>query len=78
MKVYTYTEARQRLSSVLDEARSRGESRIKRQDGTEFVIHPVVSEGSPLDVKGIKTKATSADIQSALKESRERPYVSKS
>ncbi len=76
MKVYTYTEARQHLSRVLDEAKSRGESRIKRQDGSEFIIQPVRSDGSPLDVKGVKTKATSADIRSAIRDGRERDYVS--
>ncbi|GMQ82894.1 MAG: hypothetical protein BMS9Abin05_2360 [Rhodothermia bacterium] len=76
MKVYTYTEARQRLSRVLDEAKTRGESRIKRQDGSEFIIQPVKAEGSPLDVKGIKSKATSADIRSAVREGRERDYIS--
>jgi len=76
MKVYTYTEARQRLSRVLDEARTRGESRIKRQDGSEFIVQPVKSKGSPLDVKGVKSKATSSDIRSAIREGRERDYLS--
>ena len=76
MKVYTYTEARQRLSRVLDEARTSGESRIKRQDGSEFIIQPVKMKGSPLDVKGIQSKATSSDIRSAIREGRERDYIS--
>ncbi len=74
MKVYTYTEARQRLSRLLDEARSSGETRIKRQDGSEFTIKPVITSGSPLDIQGVKTKATSADIRTAIRESRERDY----
>ncbi len=41
MKVYTYSEARQRLARVLDEARSGGEIRIKRRDGSEFAVRPV-------------------------------------
>jgi len=72
MKVYTYSEARQRLSRLLDEARATGETRIKRQDGSEFTIKPVPDSDSPLNVKGVKTRATSADIRSALRESRER------
>ena len=78
MKVYTFSEARQRLSRVLDEARKKGESRIKRQDGTEYVIHPVRRSGSPFDVEGISTQASSEDIRSAIREGREREYVSKS
>ena len=76
MKVYTYSEARQRLSRVLDEAKSYGESRIVRQDGTEFAIRPVTTGGSPLDVKGVKTRATTNDIKKAIRESRERDYES--
>jgi antitoxin Phd len=78
MKVYTYSEARRRLSRVLDEARAYGESRIKRQDGSEFIIQPVKKKGSPLDVKGIRTKASTEDIQSAIRDGRERHYGSES
>ena len=74
MKVYTYSEARQRLSRLLDEARTTGETRIKRQDGSEFTIKPVTSPGSPFDVIGVKTKASSKDIRSAIRQSRERDY----
>jgi PHD/YefM family antitoxin component YafN of YafNO toxin-antitoxin module len=48
MKVYTYSEARQRLARLLDEAGKRGEVRIKRRDGSEFVVRPVPPGGSPL------------------------------
>ena len=33
MKIYTYSEARQNLASVLDEARRKGGVRIRRRDG---------------------------------------------
>ena len=33
MKVYTYSEARQRLASVLDAAQRDGAVRIRRRDG---------------------------------------------
>ena len=78
MKVYTYSEARQRLSRLLDEARTTGETRIKRQDGSEFMIKPVSTPGSPFDVKGVQTKATTKDILSAIRESRERDYSQES
>ena len=77
MKVYTYSEARQKLARVLDEAKARGETRIKRQDGTEFTIRPVRSKLSPLDVEGVKTDATMDDILQAIRESRERDFESK-
>ncbi|MGH7563400.1 MAG: type II toxin-antitoxin system Phd/YefM family antitoxin [Gemmatimonadota bacterium] len=72
MKVYTYSEARQQLARLLDEARKGGEIRIKRRDGSEFAIRPVRSEGSPLDVPGADTSVTREDILAAIRESRER------
>ncbi len=72
MKVYTYSEARQRFARVLDEARKDGEIRIKRRDGTEFTIRPVRSGGSPLDVVGVDTDLTAEDIVAAIREGRER------
>jgi len=50
MKVYTYSEARQRLASLLDEARSQGSVLIRRRDGQEFLLRP--AEGDPLCHEG--------------------------
>jgi hypothetical protein len=75
MKVYTYSEARQRLASVLDEARKAGEVRIRRRDGTEFTLRPVKTRGSPLDVPGVDTGLGRAEILAAIRESREREPV---
>ena len=72
MKVYTYSEARQRLARVLDEARVGGEIRIKRRDGSEFAVRPVTPGKSPLDVPGIDTGLQQAEILAAIRESRER------
>ncbi len=38
MKEYTYSEARQKLSAVLDEAKREGAVRIRRRDGQVFVL----------------------------------------
>jgi len=72
MKVYTYSEARRRLASLLDEARQDGEVRIKRRDGAEFEVRPVNERRSPLDVPGVDTSVTRDDILAAIRESRER------
>jgi prevent-host-death family protein len=48
MKVYTYSEARQRLASLLDQARREGQVRIRRRDGQMFVLQPVTAPRSPL------------------------------
>ena len=71
MKVYTYSEARQRLSEVLNIARTE-EVVIKRRGGESFSIIFKKSPKSPFDVAGIKTRATTKDILDAIKESRSR------
>jgi antitoxin (DNA-binding transcriptional repressor) of toxin-antitoxin stability system len=72
MKVYTYSEARQRFAQLLDEAREGGEIRIKRRDGSEFSLRPVPRGGSPLDVPGVEAGLNREEILEALKASRER------
>ena len=69
MKVYTYSEARQKFSAVLDLAKSE-DVIIKRRGGETFKIVFTKSAKSPFDVAGIKTKATTKDILDAIKESR--------
>jgi prevent-host-death family protein len=69
MKVYTYSEARQKFSAVLDIAKSE-EVIIKRRGGDTFKIIFTKSPKSPFDVTGIKTKATTEDILEAVRESR--------
>ena len=71
MKVYTYSEARQKFSMVLDIARSE-DVIIKRRGGETFKIIFAKSQKSPFDVAGLKTKATTRDILDAVKESRTR------
>jgi prevent-host-death family protein len=71
MKVYTYSEARQRFSEVLNIARTE-EVIIKRRGGESFSITYKKSQKSPFDVQGIKTRATTKDILDAIKESRSK------
>ncbi|MFO8083005.1 MAG: type II toxin-antitoxin system prevent-host-death family antitoxin [Desulfobacterales bacterium] len=71
MKVYTYSEARQRLADVLNTAKTE-EVVIKRRGGETFSIIFKKSTRSPFDVPGIKTKATTQDIIDAVRESRKR------
>ncbi|MCH7856471.1 MAG: type II toxin-antitoxin system Phd/YefM family antitoxin [Gemmatimonadetes bacterium] len=72
MKVYTYSEARRWFARILDEARTAGEVRIKRRDGTEFTLRPVESIGSPLDVPGVDTDLNTEDILGAIRDGRTR------
>ncbi len=71
MKVFTYSEARQKLSTVLDLARSE-EVIIKRRSGETFTVVFRQTSDSPFDVPGIDTKVTTEDILSAVGESRSR------
>ncbi len=71
MKVYTYSQARQNLAEVLNQSKDE-EVVIRRRGGDAFVVTPKPREGSPFDVPGVKTGATTKDILSALKESRSK------
>jgi len=71
MKVFTYSEARQNLSKLLDIAQEE-EVEIRRRDGAVFSItRKMVVTKSPFDVRGVKTKVTTQDILDAVRESRE-------
>lgn len=72
MKVYTFSEARAKLAEVLDKARSE-DILIKRRGGETFVLRRQRPKKSPLDIPGIKTKATTADIIEAVRAGREWP-----
>ncbi len=72
MRVFTYSEARQKLSSVLDLARSE-EVIIKRKGGETFTVFAKETKAvSPFDVQGVKTNATTDDIIEAVRCSRSR------
>ncbi len=72
MRVYTYSEARQKLATVLDQAMADGEVRVKRRDGTTFVIRPEISEKSPLDIEGVDVDFGLEEMLSLIREGRER------
>ena len=71
MKVYTYSEARQRLASLLEQSRREGQVQIRRRDGQLFVVQPAVGASSPLDVPGIRARLRSGELVALLQESRE-------
>ena len=73
MKVYTYSEARQRLASVLEQACRDGEVRIQRRDGQSSVLKPEKPLTSPLDVCGVDLGITTDEIVDFVRESREEP-----
>lgn len=72
MKVYTYSEARQELAKLLEEARLDGEVGIKKRDGRMFILKPYSTKKSPLDVDGVDAKISLDDAKTAIIDSRYR------
>jgi len=74
MIVYTYSEARQKLASLLEQAVKEGEVKIKRKDGQTFVIRPETRVGSPLDLEGMDLGITTTEIVQFIQEGRRTVY----
>jgi PHD/YefM family antitoxin component YafN of YafNO toxin-antitoxin module len=72
MTTYTYSEARQNFSSVLEKAKEEGEVLIIRKDGSSFILRPFDKTKSPLAVDGIDLDLTSEEIIDILREVREQ------
>lgn len=72
MRVYTYSEARQKLAAVLEQAESTGKVLIRRKDGRTFALIPDEIATSPFDVPSIKAKITTKEIVDIIRERRER------
>lgn len=70
MTVFTYSEARQKFSSVLNKANQEGSVRIRRKDGQTFLLKPEKTGKSPLDVPGLNLKLSTSDIIGAIREGR--------
>jgi hypothetical protein len=73
MKIYTYSEAREKLSSILEESKTE-EVDIKRRRGDMYAIVPRSARPrrSPFDVPGLSKSNSRQEILEAISESRER------
>lgn len=72
MQVYTFSEARQKLASILEQASKDGEVLIKRRDGRCYVLKPEKSAKSPLDMKGVDIEISASEIVDFVREGREK------
>ena len=72
MEVYTYSEARQKLSSVLDKAESAGKVLIRRKDGRTYALMPERPTASPLDVPSIDADISTQDVVTLVRQQRGR------
>lgn len=76
MKIFTYSDARQKFSSVLESAQKEGKVLIRRRDGRLFSIRPEKLSESPFDIKGVKSSITTKEIIETLREARAEPVDS--
>ncbi len=72
MRVYTYSEARQKFSSILDKAESMGKVIIRRKDGRTFALIPEQTHSSPLDVPSIKATVSTEELVEIVRKERGR------
>ncbi len=72
MQVYTYSEARQKLSTVLDKAEASGSVMIRRKDGRTFTLQPLQTKVSPLDVPAIQAKISTDELVDLVRNERSR------
>ena len=70
MKEYTFSEARQRLASLLNLAGRDGAVCIRRRDGQRFIVQPEKQTRSPLDVPGLNLKLNRDEIIDTIRSSR--------
>lgn len=72
MTIYSYSQARQNFSSLLNKAKEEGVVLIKRKDGSTFELKPISAKKSPLDVEGIDIGISRSEIVEIQKEIRSR------
>ena len=72
MEIYSYSEARQKLSSVLDEAESTGKVFIRRRDGRTYSLVPESMPDSPLDVPSVNANISTQEVVELIRRERGR------
>jgi hypothetical protein len=72
MNTYSFSEAKQKLSLILDKAKKDGKVLIKRKDGSMFEVKSVLPDKSPLEVRGVNLRLTKNEIIDIIKESRRK------
>jgi hypothetical protein len=73
MTTYSYSEARERLSTLLERALMEGQVKLRSRDGRIFIIRPErLAKTSPFEVRSVKLPISKTDILDAIRESRAR------
>jgi len=71
MDIYTYSNARQNLARVLDQAEKTGRGLIQRRDGSLFSLRPEEKLTSPFAVGGLYSGMNRDELLDILREARE-------
>jgi len=72
MQIYTYSEAKRKLSNVLDKAESIGKVIIRRKDGKSFALIPEKPRRSPLDVPSIHADVSTVELVGIVRKGRRK------
>jgi PHD/YefM family antitoxin component YafN of YafNO toxin-antitoxin module len=72
MTIYSYSQARQNFSSLLNRAKEEGQVMIKRRDGSTFILKPISPQLYPLDIEGIEIGISREEIVEIQREIRAR------
>ena len=72
MTVFTYSQARQNLATLLDLALRRGGVLIQRKDGNMFTVTKASVKKSPLDVPSVRVNIQTAEIVKIIREAHSR------
>ncbi len=78
MQVFTYSEARQKLAEVLEQADSTGKVLIRRKNGRTYSLVPENSTSSPLNVASVEADISTQEIVDIIREGRERDRANRS
>ncbi len=72
MKTYTYSQARQKLARLLDDAGRESCVVIRRRDGSAFLLQPMIEGESPLDVPGVRGTFKVGELVRIVRKERSR------
>ena len=70
MYAYSFSEVKQNIKSVFEQAIIDGAVQIKGEDGQVFMLMPIDEKKSPLDVAGVSLDLTADEIVDFIHEGR--------
>ncbi len=74
MREYSFSEAQQNLSVMLEYVKQEGVVCIKKSNGELFYIQASIHKKSPLDVDGVNLGLSKHEIVETIRESRAKDY----